>query len=135
MTYYFERVGEELLNEEGEPYENLTTDEEMLASLAMGIEDTSLFDDAHLEAMVEDDDDIDDVEDLPPLAEFKALAEEIDEQCQGIHKRIPSDWKDRALSEITTAGYQPNHKHGVAINITPLAEQEIVPEIVDDKVL
>jgi hypothetical protein len=40
-----------------------------------------------------------------------------------------------ALSEITTAGYQPNHEHVVEINITPLAEAEIVPKTVDDEVL
>jgi hypothetical protein len=34
-----------------------------------------------------------------------------------------------------TAGYQPNRKHGVEINITPLAEAEIVPETVDEKVI
>ena len=78
---------------------------------------------------------MDDIEDLPPLAEFKALAEEIDDRCQTIDKRVPSDWADRALSEITTAGYRPNHKHGVEINITPLADAEIVPKTVDDDVL
>lgn len=75
------------------------------------------------------------MDELPPLAEFKALAEEIDDRCQSVYKQIPSDWEDRALSEVTTAGYQPNHKHGVAINITPLAEKSVVPEIVEDKVL
>ena len=94
----------------------------------------SVIDEEYLE-QIADDENLDDVDDLPPLAEFKALAEEIDDRCQTIDKEIPSDWTDRALSEITTAGYQPNHKHGVAINITPLAEKNIVPEIVEDKVL
>ena len=48
---------------------------------------------------------------------------------------VSSHWADRALSEITTSGYQPNHKHGVEINITPLADAEIVPKTIDDKVI
>ncbi|WP_157573463.1 hypothetical protein [Haloplanus natans] len=52
-----------------------------------------------------------------------------------IASNISSDWADRALSEITTAGDQPNHKHGVEINIAPLADAEIVPKTVDDDVL
>jgi len=134
MTYYFDREGADLLNEDGVPFENLTEDERMLASLATGIDDASIIDEEYLE-QVADDEDIDDVDDFPPLAEFKALAEEIDDRCQTVDKQIPSDWSDRALSEITTAGYQPNQKHGVAINITPLAEKNIVPEVVEDKVL
>jgi hypothetical protein len=134
MTYYFDREGAELLNEDGESSENLTEDERMLASLATGVDDASIIDEQYLEQVV-DDEDVDNVDDLPPLAEFKALAEEIDDRCQTIDKQIPSDWSDRALSEITTAGYQPNPKHGVAINITPLAEKNVVPEIVEEKVL
>jgi hypothetical protein len=66
---------------------------------------------------------------------YKQLAEEISGDCDEVAADIPGDWEDRALSEVTTAGYQPNHKHGVAINITPLAEKNVVPEIVEDKVL
>lgn len=69
------------------------------------------------------------------LDDYKALAEDITEACEDIAGDISSEWSDRALSEITTAGYQPNHKHGVEINITPLAEAEIVPKTVDEKVL
>ena len=69
------------------------------------------------------------------VEEYQALASEIEDACDEIAGDISSDWSDRALSEITTAGYQPNHKHGVAINVTPLAEAEIVPEIVEDKVI
>jgi predicted RNA methylase len=134
MTYYFEREGADLLNEEGEPFDNLTEDERKRASLATGIDDASIIDEGYLQ-QIADDEDVDDMDELPPLAEFKALAEEIDDRCQSVYKQIPSDWEDRALSEVTTAGYQPNHKHGVAINITPLAEKSIVPEIVEDKVL
>jgi hypothetical protein len=134
MTYYFEREGGKLLNDEGEPFDNLTEDEEILASLAMGVDDASVLDEEYLQ-QIADDEDVDNVDELPPLAEFKALAEEIDDRCQTVYKQIPSNWKDRALSEVTTAGYQPNHKHGVAINIIPLAEKNIVPEIVEDKVL
>ncbi|WP_420183120.1 BREX-5 system adenine-specific DNA-methyltransferase PglX (plasmid) [Haloarcula sp. KBTZ06] len=134
MTYYFEREGSDLLDEDGEPFGTLTEDEELLASLATGIDDASVLDEEYLQQIAAEED-VDDVDELPPLAEFKALAAEIDDRCQTVDKQIPADWSDRALSEITTAGYQPIHKHGVAINITPLAEQDIVPEIVEDKVL
>jgi hypothetical protein len=69
------------------------------------------------------------------LDAYEALAEEIAEACDEIASGVDSEWKTRALSEITTAGYRPNRKHGVDINITPLAEAEIVPKTVDDKVL
>ena len=69
------------------------------------------------------------------LDEYTQLANEIAEDCDAVSTDIPNDWEERALSEVTTAGYQPVHKHGVAINITPLAEKDIVPEIVEDKVL
>jgi type I restriction-modification system DNA methylase subunit len=134
MTYYFEREGSDLLDENGQPHDHLSEDERRLASLAMGLDDVSIVDEEYLEA-VADDESVGDIEDLPPLAEFKALAEEIDDRCQNIASRIPSDWADRALSEIATAGYQPNHKHGVKINIIPLAEAKIVPKLVNDKVL
>ncbi|ALG83076.1 BREX-5 system adenine-specific DNA-methyltransferase PglX [Halanaeroarchaeum sulfurireducens] len=134
MTYYFEREGADLLDEDGQPYDTLTEGERLLASLATGLDNPDVVDEGYLEAIA-DDEGVDDVADLPPLAEFKALAEEIDDRCQTVDERIPSDCADRALSEITTAGYQPNHKHGVEINITPLAEAKIVPKTVDDKVL
>jgi type I restriction-modification system DNA methylase subunit len=69
------------------------------------------------------------------LDEYIELGESISDDCGEVSSEIPSDWADRALSEITTAGYQPNHKHGVEINITPLADAEIVPKTVDDDVL
>ncbi|MFC7074180.1 BREX-5 system adenine-specific DNA-methyltransferase PglX [Halovenus rubra] len=69
------------------------------------------------------------------LEEYIELGESISEDCQEISSDISSDWADRALSEITTAGYQPNHKHGVEINIIPLSDAEIVPKTVDDEVL
>jgi len=69
------------------------------------------------------------------LDEYKATAAEIADACDEIADDIPSNWFDRALSEITTAGYRPNHKHGVVINITPLVEAEIVPEIVNQQVI
>jgi len=134
MTYYFEREGADLLDEDGEPYDNLTDFERLLASLATGLDDPSVVDEEFLEAIA-DDEGVEEVDDLPPLVEFKALAEEIDDRCQTIKKRIPSDWSDRALSEITTEGYQPNHKHGVEINITPLAQAEVVPKTVEDDVI
>jgi hypothetical protein len=69
------------------------------------------------------------------LEEYIELGESISEDCQEISSDISSNWADRALSEITTAGYQPNHKHGVEINIKPLSDAEIVPKTVDDEVL
>ncbi|AGN01220.1 hypothetical protein L593_06365 [Salinarchaeum sp. Harcht-Bsk1] len=134
MTYYFEREGAPLLDEDGQPFDNLTDEERNLATLAMGLDDPSIVDDEYLEEMAEEEG-VEHVDDLPPLAQFKALAEEIDDRCQTIDQRIPDEWSDRALSEITTAGYQPNHKHGVEINITPLAEVEIVPKTVNEDVL
>jgi len=67
--------------------------------------------------------------------EYMQLAEEVSDDCDEVAADIPADWEDRALSEVTTTGYQPVHKHGVAINIKPLAEKDIVPEVVEDKVL
>ena len=134
MTYYFEREGAELLDETGRPFDTLTDDERRLASLATGLDDPTVVDDAYLEAIAGDVG-VDDVDKLPPLAEFKALAEEIGNRCATLDKRLSSDWADRARSEITTEGYRPNRDHGVEINITPLAEAEIVPKTVEDTVL
>lgn len=76
-----------------------------------------------------------DEEEREHLEEYKALAEEIGEDCKTVDKAIPSDRSDRALSEITTTGYEPNLKHGVAINVMPLSEAEIVPTTVEERVL
>ncbi|MFB6301516.1 MAG: BREX-5 system adenine-specific DNA-methyltransferase PglX [Haloferacaceae archaeon] len=69
------------------------------------------------------------------LDEYEALADEIADACDRIAAAAPSEWAERARSEITTAGYRPNRKHGVAINVAPLADAEIVPRTVDDSVL
>jgi hypothetical protein len=69
------------------------------------------------------------------LEEYVDLASEIENRCEEVASEIPSDWEDRAIAEITTKGYQPNHKHGVVINILPLVNSEIVPETVDNKVV
>jgi len=69
------------------------------------------------------------------LEEYEELANEIADACDAVASDISPDWADRALIEITTAGYRPNRKHGVEINITPLADAEIVPKTVDDDVL
>jgi len=63
------------------------------------------------------------------------LAEEIKEKCNKLSKALPSEWEERALEEVMAAGYSPVNKHGVAINIRPLAEKKIVPEIVEEKVV
>lgn len=63
------------------------------------------------------------------------LGNEIKDRCKDLRKALPSNWEERALSEVLTAGYDPVKKHGVAINIQPLAEKKIVPEVVEDKVV
>ncbi|MCS3936964.1 hypothetical protein GGP80_002972 [Salinibacter ruber] len=63
------------------------------------------------------------------------LGKKINAACQEMKKHMDSDWKPRALEEVRTPGYRPVKKHGVAINITPLAEKKLVPELVDKKVL
>jgi hypothetical protein len=63
------------------------------------------------------------------------LGKEINEACQAMKKHMDSDWRPRALEEVRTPGYRPVKKHGVAINITPLAEKKLVPALVDKKVL
>jgi hypothetical protein len=135
MTYYFEKAGAHLLSDNGEPHDTLTDDEQLLASLAMGLEDNSVLDRDYIDKVWEPDEDDPNDAEAPPLAEYKALAEEINDGCNAISEEIPDDWSERAVSEITTAGYRPNQKHGVAINITPFAEKNIVPEIVENDVL
>jgi hypothetical protein len=69
------------------------------------------------------------------LEEYEDLANEIAEACDAVASDISSKWENRALTEITTAGYRPNRKHGVEINIRPLADAEIVPKTVEEDVL
>ena len=106
MTYYFEREGTEFLNNQNEPKDDLIDEEtQILANLASNLED------------------------------YKEMSEDIKNGCKNLQQDISSKWENRALSEITTSGYQPNQKHGVKINIAPLVEAEIVPKIVDEKVI
>jgi len=104
-TFYFEREGKDYIDENGDPKETVSGEYEKLAVLASRLE------------------------------EYKSLADEIGEDCEVLVDAVPDDWSERALSEITTAGYKPNRKHGVAINVQPLADAEIVPETVEDKVI
>jgi len=69
------------------------------------------------------------------LDSYEKLANEVSETRDTLASDVSSDWEDRALSEITTSGYRPNRKHGVEINIRPLAEAKIVPKTVEDDVL
>nr|WP_233516873.1 BREX-5 system adenine-specific DNA-methyltransferase PglX [Haloferax sp. Atlit-6N] len=69
------------------------------------------------------------------LNEYEELANEITKACDAVASDISTDWEERALAEITTAGYQPNRKHGVEINIRPLADAKVVPKTVEDDVL
>ena len=64
-----------------------------------------------------------------------ALGEQIQKACKKLRKKIPSDWKTRALEEVMVAGWNPVKKHGVAINIEPLAREGIVPAIVQERVI
>ena len=106
IGYYPKKKADGLLNENGQPKESLVDEEaKLLAQIASEFE------------------------------QYESLAEEIESKCDDLSSRIPSEWEERALSEITTAGYQPNHKHGVVINITPLDEAEVVPEVVDNQIL
>jgi hypothetical protein len=106
MTYYFEREGSKFLNSDGEPKSSLSeTNAELLAKLASGLDS------------------------------YKQQADHIAQTCSELTKRIPSDWEDRAISQIMTEGYTPVQKHGVKQNLKPLADSEIVPKIVDNKVL
>lgn len=106
MTYYFEREGEEYLDKNGRPREGLVDREaKILAELASDLD------------------------------QYKSLANKIESSCNDLLKKIQSDWEKRAITEITTAGYRPNKKHGVAVNIKPLSEAEIVPKSVDERVL
>ena len=102
---YYFSKGGQYLTEEGEPRSGLQDSERLLAELARKT-------DADVE-----------------------LGREIAEGCAELADRIPSDWEERALAEVTTAGYRPVKKHGVRINITPLAEAGLVPELVEKKVL
>ena len=63
------------------------------------------------------------------------LGEEIKEKCNQLSKALPSEWEERALEEVMASGYSPVKKHGVAVNIRPLAEKNLVPEVVEDKVV
>lgn len=101
------------LVEEGEPREGMDKQETLLARLAAGIDRDA------------------------------EIGERIKERCDELQSRVEitwdegcsSDWEGRALDEIMTGGYDPVKKHGVAVNIRPLAVQQIVPEIVEDDVL
>ncbi|GAB3693990.1 hypothetical protein GCM10028858_03350 [Halorubrum pallidum] len=69
------------------------------------------------------------------LGSYVDLAAEIGDACEDLAAAERGDWAARARAEITTAGYRPNRKHGVAINVAPLVDAEIVPKTVDDHVV
>jgi len=105
MTYYFEREGEQYLDADGDPRTDGSEVERILATLASGLD------------------------------QYKRLADEIESGCGALAAALPSTWKERAVTEITTEGYRPNPKHGVAINVRPLVDAGIVPDSVADRVL
>lgn len=65
----------------------------------------------------------------------RELAANIKVACEEIEDALESDWEDRARVEITANGYRPKKKHGVRINIKPLADAGIVPDVVEERVL
>lgn len=69
------------------------------------------------------------------LMEDEAILQAYENQCETLADEIPSACADRALSEITTAGYHPNHKHRLVIDIIPLVEAAIVPKGVDEEIV
>ena len=103
ITYYLEQ-GEDHL-ENGEPREGLREDLQILAELAVDLE------------------------------QYIDLAKSINRDCQKLGRDVPTNWRDRAVCDVMTEGYKPVHKYGVTVNIQPLVNAEIVPEIVEDKVL
>ena len=103
ITHYLEQ-GEDYL-ENGEPREGLKEDLQILAELAVDIE------------------------------QYIDLAKSINQDCQELSQDAPTNWRDRAVSDVTTEGYKPVYKYGVTVNIQPLVDAEIVPEVVEDKVL
>jgi type I restriction-modification system DNA methylase subunit/predicted 3-demethylubiquinone-9 3-methyltransferase (glyoxalase superfamily) len=106
MTYYFEREGSGFVDEDSTVRNEIEDDKaKLLAQLAAGID------------------------------QYIQLAGNIKELCEELSQKIPSDWEERALNEVLIEGYKPNRKHGVAMNILPLAKKRIVPETVDEKVL
>ncbi len=63
------------------------------------------------------------------------LGTEIKEDCKKVMSSLPSEWRERALQEVMISGYNPIRKHGILVNIRPLAEQDLVPESVEKQVL
>lgn len=113
LHHYFGDKDFRSLVEDGQPREGMDTRKTLLGRLAAGIDR--------------------DVE----------IGDRIKEQCDELLREVSvtwdgsssSDWEGRALDEIMTGGYEPVKKHGVAVNIRPLAEEQIVPEIVEEDVL
>ncbi|MFW6030571.1 MAG: SAM-dependent methyltransferase, partial [Halanaerobiales bacterium] len=105
FVYYYYKRGEEYLDKDGNPKPGLIERNKLFALLAKEIDDEI------------------------------ALGTKLKKKCKEISKRISSEWEDRAYEEITVDGYRPNKKHGVRINIKPLANAGIVPKIVKEKVL
>ncbi len=113
LNYYFGDDEFRALVEDGSPREGMDKRETLLARLAAGIDK-----DAEIGERVKEN--------------CRKLQSEVSVTWSSKHS---SDWEGRALDEIMTGGYEPIKKHGVAVNIRPLAEQEIVPEEVEEDVL
>jgi hypothetical protein len=105
MTYYFDREGSDFVSN-GSVRDSIDDRQtQLLGKLAVGLD------------------------------EYVNLTEKIQQESKELSHEIPSEWSDRALNDIMVDGYTPKRKHGVAINLVPLSDAEIVPEIVDEKVL
>lgn len=113
LNHYFGDKEFRALVEDGKPREGMDKCETMLARLAAGIDQDA------------------------------EIGEKVKRQCEKLQSEVTitwddghsSDWEGRALDEIMTGGYEPVKKHGVAVNMRPLAVQEIVPERVVEDVL
>jgi hypothetical protein len=105
MTYYFDREGSDFVSN-GSVRDSIDDRQtQLLGKLAVGLD------------------------------EYVDLAGKIQQESKELSREIPSEWWDRALQDILVDGYSPKRKHGVSINLVPLSDAELVPEIVDEKVL
>ncbi len=105
FLFYYFRKGDKYLGDRGSIPDTLAEEQRLLAELAKGRE-----------------------------ADI-SLGQAIIEESKELRQSLIDNWQERAVAEIMTGGYKVIKQHGVALNIRPLAEVGIVPELVKDKVL
>ncbi|XVH33835.1 BREX-5 system adenine-specific DNA-methyltransferase PglX (plasmid) [Haloferacaceae archaeon DSL9] len=113
LHHYFGKKDFRNLLENGSPREGMAKQETLLAELAAGIDG-----DAELGDNIKE--------------KIESLTDDIEINWSGTYS---SDWEGRALDEIMTGGYHPIKKYGVAVNIRPLTEEDLVPKEVESDVL